>query len=423
MSPTRANLTLTGFGLLCAVFLGVLWAAAGGLVGAPAYSVTVDVANVRNLVPYTDVQIAGVPVGRVESITPVAGAQRLALRLDAGAPLHEGVTVQVSGKSLAGQSYVDLRDGTGAPLPDGTALPASAAVAPTDLRDVLAAFDEPTRAALGELVRQLGAGTGGRSGDLDALLTGLGELGRDGSTAVDAIAAQSGDLARLVDELGTLADTLDTGRGRIVDLVEHADTLAGATAGQRRAVEDSVRALPPLLASADRASGELQRLATALGPVAADLRTAAPDLDAALRELPATSADLRGSLPDLRSVLDEAPATLHRVPDAAAALSGLAPGTVELLRDVDPALRYLKPYGPEVAQFVTNFGAGIARTDEDGTNYIALQPVLSPYALRPNPFRLPPGVTADENAHPPAGSLDDRRPQGEFPRIGRDPGP
>lgn len=419
---TRATVVLAGFAALCATFLGVLVAAAGGLTGVPSYAVTVDVDNVRNLVPYTDVQIAGVPVGRVESMEPVPGAQRLTLRLDAGAPLHEGVRVQVSAKSLAGQYYVDVVDGSGPALPDGAALPAAAVVPPTDLRDVLAAFDEPTRAALGDLVRSLGEGAAGRSDDVSALVAGLGDLGRDGATAVDAIAAQSGDLVRLVDELGTLADTLDTGRGRIVGLVEDADRVATATAGQHVAVEDAVRALPPLLTSAERASGDLERVAGALAPVAADLRRTAPDLDAALRDLPPVTADLRALLPELDAVLDHAPATLDRLPGTGEEVRALVGPARELLRDVNPALRYARPYGPDLAQFFANFGAGIHHTDQYGQNYIALQPILNPYALRPNPFPLPPGITAQENAHPAPGSLDDRVPQGPFPRIERDGG-
>lgn len=421
-------LVLAAFGALCALFVAVLWSAAGGVLpGHRPYVVSVEVDNVRNLVPFSDVQIAGVPVGRVETVGPAAdpaAGLRLDLALDdVAVPLHDGVRVQVSEKSLAGQYYVDLVDGQGPEIPTGTTLPAATVVPPTDLRDVIAAFDPATREALGGLVRSLDTGTQGRAADVSALLAGLGDLGRDGATAVDAIAAQSADLTRLVAELGTLTETLDTGQGQIVTLVENADRIAAATAGQAPAVEESVRALPGLLAGTRTASGDLTELARALSPVAADLRRAAPDVDAALRELPGTTADLRGLLPALQGVLDDAPATLDRVPAAGEQARALVPPATELLRDLNPALRYLEPYGADVAQFVTNFGAGIHHHDEYGQSYIALQPVLGPYALRPNPVPLPPGVTADENAYPAPGSLADRRPQGPFTRLERDDGP
>lgn len=161
-----------------------------------------------------------------------------------------------------------------------------------------------------------------------------------------------------------------------------------------------MRALPGLLAGTRAASDDVTALARALSPVAAALRRAAPDVDAALRELPGTTADLRGLLPALQGVLDDAPATLDRVPAAGEQARALVPPATELLRDLNPALRYLEPYGADVAQFVTNFGAGIHHHDEYGQSYIALQPVLGPFALRPNPVPLPPGVTANENAYP-----------------------
>ncbi|MEJ2861563.1 MlaD family protein [Actinomycetospora flava] len=386
-----------------------------------AYAVSADVDTVRNLVPFADVQIAGVRVGVVERITEAPGGRRLELRFDEEAvPLHEGASIRVSEKSLAGQYYVDVVDGTGPPLDSGTVLPPSGVRPSVDLRDVLQGLDEPTRASLGSMLRATGEGTAGRSEDIGRLVTGLTRLGDHGGDALDALAAQSQDLTRLSNELGTVFATVDTDRGRIAQVVRDANRVTAATAGQREALEASVRRLPGLLASTRTASGELSRLSGSLAPVAADLNRAAPDLGAALLELPATTRDLRGLLPSLDGVLDRAPATLDRIPATGADVRAFVGPATEMLRDLNPALRYLRPYGPEAGQFFANFAAGMDHPTADGQIYIPLQAVENPYALRPNPLQLPTGVIAGENAYPAPGSLDDRGPQGPFPRVERD---
>ncbi|WP_214370940.1 MlaD family protein [Pseudonocardia sp. H11422] len=411
------------FVLSCAVFFAYLWSQGGGFVAglsqARSYHVSVDVPNVRNLAPFSDVQMAGVAVGNVKSIERTGDQLRLELWLDdVAVPLHDGVRVQVSEKSLVGQYYVKLVDGQGPPLPDGTVLPEAAVIPPVDLRDVLASLDAPTREDLGGLIRSLGTSTDGRARDISALMSGLADLGHNGNTAVDAIAAQSGDLELLVSELETLFTTLDTGEGQVVQLVHDANRITAATAGQREAIEGAVRQLPGVLASTSTATGHLTELSGALAPVAADLRKAAPDLDAALVELPATTRDLRGLLPSLEGTLDRAPATLDRVPVVTEQARALIPPATDLLRDLNPALRYLEPYGKDLSQVVTVFGAAFHQYGDRGNTFLHVQAVQNPYALTPNPLNLPPGLLAGSNPYPEPGGLADRKPLSrDFPRL------
>jgi phospholipid/cholesterol/gamma-HCH transport system substrate-binding protein len=291
-------------------------------------------------------------------------------------------------------------------------------IPPVDLRDVLASLDAPTRKNLGELIRSLGTSSDGRARDISALMSGLSALGHNGSTAVDAIAAQSTDLEKLVSELGTLFTTLDTGDGQIVQLVDDVNRITAATAGQREAIEGTVERLPGLLTSTSTAAGHLTDLSGALAPVAADLRQAAPDLNAALVQLPATSRDLRGLLPSLDTTLDRAPATLNRVPAVGEQARALIPPATDMLRDLNPALRYLEPYGKDLSQVVTVFGAAFHQYGDFGDTFLHVQAVQNPYALTPNPLKLPPGLLANKNPYPEPGGLADRKPlDRDFPRL------
>jgi phospholipid/cholesterol/gamma-HCH transport system substrate-binding protein len=422
------TMTVMAFVVACLTYVGYLYAQAGGRLPGfnptSGYTVSFDVDHVANLVTYADVQEAGVPVGKVAALDRVSPDRvRVVMTLEQVAiPLHEGVTAQISEKSLAGQPVVVLADGTGPAIADGTVLADSAVKPSVQLRDVLASFDKPTRDALGGVVRSLGQSTGGRQQDISSLAGGLADIGGNGATALDAIAAQSGDLEQISLQLNQIFDALDTGHGEIAQLVSSADQVSAATAGQRPALEASMRKLPDVLGSATTASAGISSLAHSLSPVAADLRKAAPDLDDALNQLPQRSADLRGLLPTLRSVLGHAPATLDKVPDVSEKAQDFIPPAVSLLRDLNPALRYLKPYGLDISQLFTSFGAASHHYGDDGVSYIYFRPYFTAETAKPNPLKLPNSLFPS-NPYPSPGGLRDLKPfVGNYPHVKRDPG-
>lgn len=357
------------------------------------YRIAMNTDDVDGLIKDSEVRIAGVTVGRVTEIDtdgPTSTANVVLAIDDKVTPLHQGLTARVAMKSLIGATFVEIVDGQGPPLPSDTRLPPSAILPTVELQDVIKGIEPKTRADLGSTVRSLGAATKGRSGDISALASGLGKLGREGVTALDALSAQSQDVEALTRETTTLLDTLDTGNGQIVDVVDNAQRIVKSTAGQREALESTVRQLPGVLDTARVATSDLRTLAGPLAPVAADLRKAAPDLNAALLELPSTSKDLRATLPDLDSVLKRAPATLDRVPELSDNVRGLVPPTYEILRDAIPALNYAAPYGRDIGATLNSFASSMDAEVENGINPIRLGPVLNTDSFRGSPAPLPP---------------------------------
>lgn len=424
--PTGRTAALLGFVFACVVFAGYLYVQAGGrlpIVGSfGQYQVSFDVPDVGNLVTFADVQQAGVPVGKVAALNRVGSdAVRIVLALDPVAtPIHQGATVQIGEKSLAGQPEVELVDGIGPAYQDGSVLPASAVKPAVTLRDVLASLDQPTRQALRGVVRSFDEGVDGRAHDVSGIAAGLADIGNNGDTALDALAAQSDDLEQISQQLSQIFDALDTGQGQIMQLVSSGNRLSRATAGQRPALEASLRKLPGLLDNTTAASADISRLAQAFAPVAADLRQAAPDLNDALGKLPPTSSDLRHLLPTLNTVLDDAPDTLNRVPNFGKDARDVFPAGVSVLRDLNPTLRYLKPYGLDIATFFTNFGDAIHHYADDGGSSLYVRPIVSPGAIKMNPVKLP-RVLLDKNPFPAPGGMRDLKPfSGAYPRLERD---
>jgi phospholipid/cholesterol/gamma-HCH transport system substrate-binding protein len=290
------------------------------------------------------------------------------------------------------------------------------------LHDVLASLDQPSRDALGSTLRSLGAATQGTHGGLAQLMEGLGKLGADGHTAIDAIAAQSTDLKDLSRQLTTILNALNSGHDDLGRLVEAGNTLAGATAGQRPALEASLRELPGTLTSVQTATGKLNDLAGSLAPVAANLDAAAPSLNDALTQLPGTTADLRALLPALDGVLDKAPKTLDRVPTLSDDAEALIPQLWERLRDVNPMVGYLTPYGRDIGAFIANFSASFAHKTTDGKTVLALFAAGNDQSVRGVPIDMHGGVLVRSNPYPAPGAQGDRAPfSGNSPRLYKEP--
>jgi phospholipid/cholesterol/gamma-HCH transport system substrate-binding protein len=384
------------------------------------YQVALLIPDVDNLVTAAKVEMAGVEVGEVREIERESAGMRVTIALDKKVePLHQGVRIRVGERSLVGETYLDTTDGKGPAIPSGTTLPATTLQPAVELRDILYSFDAGTRQQLGQALRSLGSATDGSKPDVDALMAGFGDLGREGHTALDAIAAQSNDLTALTRETATLMNALDTGNGHIADLVTNAERITEATGDQRPAIEATFRKLPGVLDSADTATVELTKLAGALNPVAARLNEASPELSRSLQHLPEVSRDLRGLVSPLDRVLNRAPDTLHRVPTFGEDTRNLVPPTREILRDVNPTLRYLQPYGPEVGAFIANFGSIFGYQTEEGINYFRLLAVGDEMSVQ-TPTNI--GVTTYDNPYPAANKGNFPGPfKGAYPRVEREP--
>jgi phospholipid/cholesterol/gamma-HCH transport system substrate-binding protein len=416
--------TLILFGILCVVVFSYLWINSGGKIPGitrTSYRVTADFPRVANLVYFGDVMVSGVKVGKVQDVIPEGDHARVVMDLDSYKPLHQGATAQIRAKTLVEESFVEILDGTGPPMPSGWVMPPGSGKPPTQLNDVLVSLDGKTRGALASEMRSLGAATEGTQSSISAAVQGLGAIGRGGHTALDALAAQSDDLKALTGNTAAMMTALNTQRGEIAQLVEDANRLTTATSDGQDDLKEVMRTLPPVLHSARNASHAVTDIGNALDPVARHLHDAGPDLSAALEELPDVSRDLRDLLPDLNSALHKAPDTLHRVPDFSDDSHDLFPQTVTDLRDLNPMLGYLKPYAPELASVLANFAQTLAHGDANG-RYFKTMLLVNEQSAKDFPINTNIGPLAKFNPYPKPGQGYDPGPVGRpFTRVEKAP--
>jgi phospholipid/cholesterol/gamma-HCH transport system substrate-binding protein len=113
MDRSRVNIAVGIFVILGVVALGYLSVQLGqvSFLGGRGYAVTVDFPSVGGLKAGSAVEIAGVEIGRVESIGLADYQARVTLRVHAGIKLQEDAIASIKTKGLIGEKYIRISPG------------------------------------------------------------------------------------------------------------------------------------------------------------------------------------------------------------------------------------------------------------------------------------------------------------------------
>jgi len=113
MDRSRVNIAVGVFVVLGIVALGYLSIQLGqvSFLGGRGYAVTVDFPSVGGLKAGSAVEIAGVEIGRVESIGLADYQARVTLRVHSGIKLQEDVIASIKTKGLIGEKYIRISPG------------------------------------------------------------------------------------------------------------------------------------------------------------------------------------------------------------------------------------------------------------------------------------------------------------------------
>ena len=141
MERAKVNLAVGCFVLLGVLALGYLSIKLGRVswLGGGGYDVTADFPSVGGLKAGSTVEIAGVEVGRVESIRLADYQARVVLRLESGVTLQEDSIASIKTKGLIGEKYIRISPGGSDTLikPSGRIREVEA---PVDLEELLSKY-------------------------------------------------------------------------------------------------------------------------------------------------------------------------------------------------------------------------------------------------------------------------------------------
>lgn len=201
----------------------------------------------------SDVQVLGVRVGSVESVTPRGNRVEVVFTVDDEIPVAPGTKVVVIAPSVVSDRYVQLTDlSTGGPvLEDGAVIPESRTATPVELDELYA--------SLNTIVTALGPDGANKDGALSELLdTGAANLEGNGKAfnesvrnfadAARTLSGSADDLFGTIDELQSFTTMLATNDKQIGDVNQQLAQVSHTLAADRDELGTALATLADALA-------------------------------------------------------------------------------------------------------------------------------------------------------------------------------
>ena len=271
--------------------------------------------TVNDLKPRSPVRIAGVKIGSVTEVKPIAGGGAIiTMRIDdRSIPIRKDAQLKVKPRIfLEGNYFVDVRPGSPSQpaLDEGETIPIQQTAAPVQFGQVLSALQSDTREDLKIVLQEYGdaLARGGADGFNRSIQ--YWEQAYKNSAVVNE--AQLGlaehDLSGYVDSAGAVAAALDRNRSALKSLITDFAEFSTSLAREEQNLSATIAELPRTLSVGYRALGSLnaafppfRRFVAAMRPA---VRSSGPALDASLplftqlRKL-VSRPELRGLVADL----------------------------------------------------------------------------------------------------------------------------
>ncbi|MGH3159230.1 MAG: MCE family protein [Streptosporangiaceae bacterium] len=279
---------------LCTTVLG-LSIASTGVSSSVGYSAIFT--DVTGVVVGSDVDISGVRVGQVTSLTVVdRNLARVNFTLQPGRTLPKSVTATIYYLNLVGQRYIQLAQGSdpnGPTLTPGSAIPVTQTTPALNLTALFNGF-QPLFQALspgdvnqlsGEIVQVLQ----GQSGNVQSLIANIGSL-------TTSVAAKDKVIDSVIDNLDTVLNTVNSRGGALSNLVSTLTQLVSGLAADRQPIGSAVSAISQLTTATagllQLGRAPLQADIVQLGRLASNLNVSPSLLKTFLHNLPLKMSDI-----------------------------------------------------------------------------------------------------------------------------------
>jgi virulence factor Mce-like protein len=268
------------------------------------YRVRAIFMNAFSVIKGEDVKIAGVKVGKIESLD-VTPDNKAAVVLNITEPgfndFRRDAECTIRPQSLIGEKFVECTPtqprGKGAQVPpplrkiDHGAgkgqylLPVSQTSRPVDLDLLNNVFRLPYRQRLAIIINELGTGLAGRGDDLRTAVRNANPALKETDKVLAILAGQNKTLQNLARNGDTILAPLARDRAQVADFVVRANTTAEATAERSGALEQNIQKLPGFLRELKPTMTRLGSLSDQMTPVLTDLGAQAPAINRLIKQL------------------------------------------------------------------------------------------------------------------------------------------
>jgi phospholipid/cholesterol/gamma-HCH transport system substrate-binding protein len=324
------------------------------------YKVRAIFDNAGFVIPGEDVKVAGVRVGRIDSLD-VTADHKAAVVLEITDPgfqdFRRDASCMVRPQGLIGERFVEcsltekrsagqdappalerIRDGEG----EGQyLLPVEQTSKTVDLDLINDVMRRPVRERLSLILNELGTGLAGRGKDLADVIRRANPALKETDELLAILASQNRVIADLARNSDTVLAPLARDRRQVAGAIRNSSKVAGATADRRADLEADIERLPRFLTELEPTMRDLGALSDEMTPVLTDLGDVAPDVNRLILQLGPFS---EAATPAFDTLGD---AGLVGIPAMRAARPVIA--------DVRRLTRQLRPVGASAARLLTSF--------------------------------------------------------------------
>jgi phospholipid/cholesterol/gamma-HCH transport system substrate-binding protein len=397
--PTSfAMFTMVAFTASCVGLLIFLWISFGGSLplASQGYRFSVEFDQAVELASQAQVQISGVPVGRVVSVAldHRTGLSRAVIEIDKQfAPRPADTRAILRQKTLLGETYVELSPGNprGPMLRDGGTL-RQAQVAPSvQLDQIFSAFDPVTRRAFETWMQQAGIALTNRGEQFNAAFANLYPFATNVQSVLAVLNRQSAATTTLLHDGGQVFSALSSSPSALQSFVRNSDALFATTAARDQDLANTIKAFPAFLAETTATVHRLTTFAQTTKPLIDELRPAALELTPVLQQLVPLAPELRDLMVDVAPLTaaskDGFPALETFLDDSVPFLVAVKPYLGQLV----PVIEYINSYRREIAAFFANSTATtqgtLAGAYGGNLHYVRISNPINPEALTTYPSR------------------------------------
>ncbi len=210
--------------------------------GPATYPLHAVYASAPGLFPGAAVDVLGVKVGTVTSVTNVGDKVEVGMSVDQGTRIPSRAVASLVAPQLLGQPDIDLNPGYtgGEYMASGTNIPERQTSVPVSTDEVLKELQRTLDAinphAVGDLVSNLASDLNGQGANLNQLIASA-------AGTVQLLANKGNDLGQLNGTLASLTGTLDADTSQIEQLVTQYDTVSGVIAQHSGQLNDAITQL------------------------------------------------------------------------------------------------------------------------------------------------------------------------------------
>lgn len=376
---SHVAVTLSLVAVAVAGFLGLMVMGGGISLPGKTYEVKAVMPTVSSLIKGSRVTMSGAQVGEVTQVKRegLGAVAKLKLTEKSVFPLPKDSTIRLRQRTPIGENYVSIDPGSSSStLPDGATVPMSQAEDFVDVDQILSVLNGKTQQRARDLIQSTGGPLKEHGEELNGVIGGLTGTIIPTADVVHIAHKDRQQAAGLVRGLGQLMAGIGERDNAINTVARQGRQTVRAIGEKDDSMKRLVHELPATLSQLRSTSNTVDQVTGRSAPVLDRLAVALREVRPAVRRLQPAAQEGRGVVNQLGPAAPRLEQTLKRLRTLSDPATKALPELRRTMCQLNPAVKYSKPYAQDIAAFIVGMGSSANAYDAVG-HAIRLIPVVS----------------------------------------------